>query len=890
MKKIFLILIILFNTLFALDKQNLLEVVKSNPALLDSPQVKLYLKQQGLKKEDLLQEVKKDKKDDILTIENNITEFSKAQKEKLYTTENNITELNITKSSMPLSYIDGKKLLKQIQKYKQIQKQPKLVRFGEKFFYNKNRLNSAILSVPNYYQLNIGDIVEIQIYGGVNKTYQLQIKNDGNIVLPILGPINIAGKSVYEIKELIKNKLKPTYPNSKILVDVKINSFIQVSLTGYIKAPGIYNLQSLSTIKDLLIAANGFGEIGSMRKVYLKRGGKVLKIIDFYELIKNGKLVDTTILHNGDIIYVPKAKKLVKLYGAVNIPAIYELKGNESLKDLINFAGGISSNGSKSFIKIKRFLNNSKTKIILTSLNKNNKLVNGDEIYIYKISEINDETVYVYGNIDKPGSYELPKDKLLSSLLKNLKYLKDTFYGYGLIERFDSSVVSFDLKNPKLIKLKPKDNIFIFNKYQVKVPNYIIIKGDAVINKGKLLYKKNMSLKDAIFNAGLKKLFDGKKIQLIRYSKDMKPSILYLDYEKDKNFILKPYDEIYIYSYEYFSPNKPISIFGEVNKPDVYTYAKGMELKDLLKLAGWFNDKADKSYIELIRYEIKNNERIRKIIRLSDKDLNYKLKPYDEINVKTIPNWGERKTVEITGEVKYPGVYTIKTGERLYDVIKRAGGFTDEAYLYGAIFTRESVRKIKEDRLRETLYKLKRKVTIIAASAKGTGQSTLDAKNLISAIDSLIESAKKLKPIGRIAIKLDKDLQKFKNSPYNIVLKDKDKLFIPSKTDSIIVMGEVLNESAFVYNNNNALTYIEKAGGLSNDADEIYFVVHANGISEKGELDSWFNDGIEVKPGDVIIVPLKIKTETWYGVAKDITSIVYQLAITAASLKTVGAL
>ena len=264
-------------------------------------------------------------------------------------------------------------------------------------------------------------------------------------------------------------------------------------------------------------------------------------------------------------------------------------------------------------------------------------------------------------------------------------------------------------------------------------------------------------------------------------------------------------------------------------------------------------------------------------------------KIYLELYVKTIPNWDERKIVTIKGEVKYPGVYVIKKGEKLADVIKRAGGFTKNAYLYGAVFTRESIKRMQEKRLKNMIYKLKKKVAIIAASAKEVGQKNLNAKDLMDAIDNLAIQAEKLKPIGRIAIKLDRNLTKFENSPYDITLENNDTLYIPTKPDSVIVMGEVLTPSAFVYTTDSALKYIKLAGGKTSVADDIYFVVHANGFTDKGEFGRWFNDDIKVKPGDAITIPIQIKTATWYGIAKDITAIVYQLAITSASLKTVGA-
>lgn len=893
--RLLVIFVALVTFLFGMDKSAAVSAIKANPALLNTPKAQQMMKDRGVTKEEVLKRVH-----DLNTTydanSTNLKEISMSNKIEAVVKKHKATFMdtnksNITTLTTPLQYIDSSKIIKKIQSHQQRTKRKPLKRYGEKFFYNKNTLNSQILSVPDYYQLNVHDTITIQIFGGNNKVLTLSIDNNGNINLPILGPLHVSNLTLQEVKVLIKKKLQPTYPNALIITNVKINSFIQVTVSGYANAPGIYNLQSLSTVKNLLIAANGFGAIGSMRNVYLKRGGRTLKIIDFYKLIKNGSVVDTTLLRNGDIIYVPKAKNLVKLYGDVYTPAIYELKSGETLKDILSYSGGLKPDASSKQIKLKRYEDNDFTKIYLLHVNSKMALKDGDEVNVYKISQLNKDYVYVSGNIEKPGNTQIPSSKLLKDLLPKLNYLKDTSYTYGLIERFDGTIVSFNLKKPKDIKLQKKDMIYIFNKYEIAPQKFILVSGTAVKKPGKYKYLGGMRLKDIVNTAGFKQVFDTHRVQIISYDKNLRPHLEFVDYDKNPNFLLKPYDEVTFFDYYNFNPLKPITVLGQVNNPNAYLYSKDMTLKDALTLAGWFTDKADKGYIGLIRYKIVNGERTRKIIKLNTKELDFKLMPYDEISVKKVPNWGDRKTVTLKGEVKYPGIYTIKTGDTLYDVIKRAGGFKEGAYIYASVFARESVKKQKETMLNNMLYKLKKKVTIISASARGAGEQSLDANNIISAIDSLIKNAKTLKPIGRIAIKLNKNLKEFKNSNYNITLKDGDKLYIPAKTNSVIVSGEVLTETTFVYDGGDASTYIEKAGGLTQNAEDTYFVVHANGFTQKGSFGSWvFGSAVEIKPGDVITVPLKIKTSTWYGVAKAISTITYQLAVTAASLRTVGAI
>ncbi|SFV74915.1 Capsule polysaccharide export protein [hydrothermal vent metagenome] len=893
MVKVLLFMVLLFQSIYAIDQAQAISAIKANPALLNTPKAQQLMQQNGITKEEVLQKVQQSKnngtsKTNEVNIKNDVTQSD--EKKELTTQTNLNKEEKNSVSASPLQYKSEKELISSVQSQQQKEFIVPLKRYANKFFQNKNHLKSSTLQVPSYYTLNVGDILHIYIYGGENKELTLHVDNYGNIKLPILGPISVLGMQVNDAKKLIHQKLKPTYPNSKILIQTQVNSSIQVSLTGYVPAPGIYNLQSLSTIKDLLIAAHGVGNIGSIRNVYLKRDGKVLKIIDFYKLIKDGDIVDTTLLHNGDIVFIPRAKKLVRLYGDVYVPAIYEMQQDETLQNLITFSGGLKPDASNKYIKIKRFEKNSATKVFIKPLQKHFVLQNGDNIFVYKISQLHKKEIYVYGNVDKPGSYPIPKDNSLKTLLSQLQYLKNTAYNYALLQKLDDSITTFDIHHPKNIKLHPKDKIYIFNKFQIETNKYVTINGNMVKKPGKYRYLKGETLQDIIKNAKVEGMFNQHKIQITRWITGT-PVLHFVDYEKNPTFKLQPYDAITLFDETFFHPLQHIIVAGEVNKPDFYTYSKSMTLKDALTMAGWFSVKANTNYIELTRYTIQNNTRKRNIYKLSDANLSFALQPFDEISVKRIVNWNEQKTVTLSGEVKYPGTYVIKSSDTLYDVIQRAGGFTKDAYLYAAVFSRQSVQKLQQKRLKDMLYKLKRKAAIIAASTKGAGETTLDAKGLLSSIDGLIEDAKNYKPIGRIALKLDENLTTFKTSPYNIILEDKDKLYVPAKKDYILVTGEVLNESAFVYKKDDANSYIEQAGGLSSDADEIYFVVHANGFSEQGDYGSWCGGNVSnLQPGDVIVVPLHIQTSNWFSITNDMSSIVYKLAITAASLKTVGAL
>jgi protein involved in polysaccharide export with SLBB domain len=337
------------------------------------------------------------------------------------------------------------------------------------------------------------------------------------------------------------------------------------------------------------------------------------------------------------------------------------------------------------------------------------------------------------------------------------------------------------------------------------------------------------------------------------------------------------------------------SISGEVVKPGSYPVAHGMTLQKFIESAGGLNERAYPKECEIIRYYIKNGERKKKVINLPlNKTKTFIVQKYDQINIKRIPYWYEKKQVTLKGEVKFPGTYVIHSGEKLSSVIERAGGFTDEAFLYGAIFTRKEIAVLQKKSLARSLSKLKEQV--ILASLRASGSKTMgqiSVKEGIQAVQSLIDEAEKLTPIGRISINLTCNLESFKNSPSDLTLKDGDTLTIPSHNDTVIVSGEVMNPMALTYMGDNIRQYINRTGGLTEiaDADHIY-VLHANGEAQKASLGSYLfsSNNVNVKKGDVIIIPKKIMFERGIDIAGDIADIVYKLTLTVAAMNTVGVL
>lgn len=792
-------------------------------------------------------------------------------------------------------------------------------RYASQFFNNKNNIDPYSIPTPQNYILNYADKITINIFGGQNQKFNLPITKDGNITIPQVGELKIIGLSFEEAKKLILDETKKAYPNStNILVDISEFSSIQVTISGLVNAPGLYNLSSFSTIKDALINSGGILNSGSYRNISLKRDGEIIKTFDLYSLVRYGSSSSDMVLKNGDIIMVNPISTEVTLKGQVKNPAIYELKSKESFKTLFDFASGLEAKANTNAIKLKRYVNNN-IKVYTLSLDELYKMTpsNGDEIEVFALSAQNANLVKITGNVLIPGEKELPRDASLTTLLNNeLKifgqngfFKENTNYDYALIKNLDISK-SFNLKKvlsgETPITIKSGDEIRIFNKSELQDIPYIYAQGEIVNDeKRKYDFYDGLKAKDlfSIVNFKTEKVVDDRRIALIpdktkvqvnRVENDKKITY-FVDIQTDGNFEINAYDEVTFFDFSSTNDIKKATIKGEVFIPGTYNITTNTSINDLIKIAGGFTKKTLMTRCEVARYEIKDNERIRTILNLDLQkaiDLNLQILEDDEWTIFAIENWNEKKYVDLKGEVRYPGRYNITEGEKLSSVIARAGGFTNHAFVEGAVFAREEVKQLQIQRIEESLDRIRTKAIQANASANDIGEKTQDKQNMLLAVTQLEKEAAAKKPIGRISINLYYDLARFTNSPYDLTLKDKDTLYVPSVNDTISVVGEVLNQNTFIYNSKyDAKDYLEKAGGATELADKEYiYIVKANGEAQRVKNDYFWGSSNEVFKGDTIVVPMKLDTVSDLAFTKDVTQVLYQLAITAASLKTVGAI
>ncbi len=926
MKNLLSIMMILFLSIsaHALSQDQIAQMVSKNPALLDSPQAKAYMAKQG----GSLQKAKKPTRN-LPKVENDISTtviMDDTMPEETQKTDENVLinkakKENLLKDgSLRLSPLQYKSDDEQIKRIKSVQTprihRKNLERFSKEFFRNKNKISQKNISTPRDYTLSRGDILTFWIYGKTEKNFTLTVNNEGNIEIPEVGPVRVAGEQFGEVKELLTNYLSSSYKNSKVVVSLDAFSNAQITVTGFINAPGIYNTTSVSSVKDILIEAQGVGAVGSVRNIYVKRAGAVIANIDYYHLLSNGLSDGDVVLKPNDTIYVPRAHGLVTIEGAVYKEAIYEIEPRESLAHILKFAGGLKAEADGYSIQVKRYSHNRSIQNLTLTMReaRNFILKDGDEIYVDGLNATNDYYVLITGNIVREGKREMNRGGMkLSTLLHNeLRggrldsfFLENTRFDYAMIKRVDADlqvkVFNINLQNvldgQADFLLQNRDELYIFNALDTGTAPYVTISGKSLIKEGKYIYHDGMNISDLINQAGVKSPYDKHKVKLVsKQNEEGKSTVIMIDVENNPEHPLHALDAVTLFDLDETHPLHTANISGEVVKPGTYVVADGMSLTEFIEGAGGLSEKAYPKEYEVIRYHIENGERMKKIFTITPEEAtSFLVQRHDEIQVKRIPYWNERKTITLTGEVKFPGTYVIHSGEKLSSVIARAGGFTKEAFLYGAVFTRESVKKLQKESLQKGLARLKEQVILInVRNSSDRRKQPADITGIVAAVDSLVEAAKKIEPKGRITINLEDDMYGFEQSPSNLVLKDKDTLDIPSFNDTIVVNGEVMLPTALTYQGDNIKDYIDRSGGLTHLADsEHIYVIHANGEARKANLGSFLfsSNDVEIKRGDVIMVPKEYYLDTrGMDLTKDLADIFYKLSLTVAAAHTVGAI
>lgn len=783
-------------------------------------------------------------------------------------------------------------------------------RFGEEVFENGTRdLQMLPMDVPvgPDYVVGPGDSLAIDLFGGVSRRLFRPVDRQGQVTLPEVGPVLVSGKSLSDVQQNVQQLLRTQYKDVSVSVSLARLRTIRVFTVGDVQNAGAYDISSLSTPLNALFAAGGPTDRGSLRIVNHYRGGKLIQTVDLYDLLLHGVQTDILRLDNGDTVQVPPAGPEVTVEGMVRRPAIYELKDEKNLADVIQLAGGLLPAASLGHIEVQRLVAHKERTMLSVNIPASDDgsatekelasfaVQDGDRIRIFPIAPYSQNAVYLEGHVLRPGRYSYHDGMRVTDLISSYKeLLPEPASHYAEIIRlnapdFRPSVESFDLtqafadpsKSPVLHSL---DTVRIFSRFDFQDPPSVSVLGD-VRRPGTYRTPGQIRLADAVNLAG-GLAPDAKRgdAQVFRYLPDDQVKIFSvdlagaLDGDPAANIELSPRDRILIHR----NPNTidPASVYiqGDVGRPGRYPLAANMTVADLIRVGGGLAPSADTQTGDLTRYQWAHGAKLdaeHEPVALSaalggDANANMPLHNGDVLTIRELSGWNDLgASITLRGEVKHPGTYGIRPGERLSSVIERAGGFQPDAYAYGSVLQRRDVRDIEQKQRDQMIVRVKSEESQFTPLPENTPQQKAAKEMAMQQWQTTLQRLSANPPVGRVDIRISNDLRRWKNTNSDITVFAGDTLTVPKRPGYVMVSGQVFNATAVSYRpGKSAKWYLQQAGGPTDLANKkAIFVIRADGSVVGGRRSLWLGSslGETLQPGDAVVVPEKAAAGTGFA-------------------------
>ncbi|GGF62775.1 SLBB domain-containing protein [Alteromonas lipolytica] len=819
------------------------------------------------------------------------------------------------------------------------------------------------IPVPPDYIIGPGDTFVLQIYGPSDVEYRLVVTREGRLLIPEIGDIQVAGLTFEEAKLTLQQTITKMRIGVKTVITLADLHTIQILMVGDVSRPGMYTVSGLSSLLNTLITTGGVKRTGSLRDIQVRRHNQVVARMDIYNVLLRGMDEDNIYLRQGDVIFVPPIGPTVSIAGEVHRPAIYELKAEQTVADIVALTGGLLPTADIAKSHIERITADAQRTLL--TIGKQDAMAtlpvrNGDVVRVFPALKRMADVVVLSGHVMHPGGYQWRPGMRVSSVINNVSMLRhSTDFTVAMIQREDRKTKRISVRYFALgdalskpgsqqdMPLEPRDQLVIFDTQSArqKLVQPTLTKITRQQSGSQLA--STFELKGHIDHPGTYPLeHDKRLLDLVkaggglRPGTDMQYSLLVrtdpvskhigfirlnlqkaqADEQGDHNPLLQPGDKLYLFGSQtnraaliaddvaqlraqtrYGELSPVVTLSGEVVHAGVYPVTPGMRLKDLIAAGGGMTERAFGEFATLSRQALlASQQTTTDTLNISlagpdqyGLDSNMIVHPYDHLTLRVKPDWvSQPKLVRIEGEVAYPGEYRVGKYDTLCSVVQRAGGFTEHAYLFGAVFLRDSVKQKEQQALDKLFEQLDDLLVDVHLSPGYQKDQKLPVNKGATDILKVMQGLDRPQAVGRMVIDLESAVSRC-DERHDIVLENGDRLIVPTLQDEVSVVGQVYQPSSHHFRSDRAaFDYVNLSGGTKQFAAiEHIYIVQANGevMSVRSSQSSWTWLGkpknLTVTPGATIYVPLDVDRINGREFSESWAELIYKMAISAAGLK-----
>lgn len=689
------------------------------------------------------------------------------------------------------------------------------------------------IPVPADYVLGPGDQLLIRVWGKIDLQTVVSVDRNGQIFLPRIGTFAVAGLRYQQIESYLRSAIGNLYKGFELNVTMGQLRSIQIFVLGSARQPGVYTVSSLSTLVDALFTSGGPSATGSMRRIQLRRGNQVITQFDLYDLLRNGDKSHDVQLLSGDVIFIPPMGPEIAISGSVNEPGIYELKGDATIASALKAASGIASLAGTDRVLLERTENHRRRRVddfALDAAGMERALHDGDILEIFPISPKFENAVTLRGNVAQPGRYPWREGMRISDLIPS----RDVLITRNYWIRQNHLTPTADPGPGTIPQLNP---------YATQSAA-ILANQEEILNPGR---RPSDGLQQQNDPYGAAQLTPANTTAAQPSPTDTAPPDMLSDIAQNNS---------------------------EINWD--YAAIERLDEHDLSTRLVAFN--------------------LGKAIDNPSSAENQVLKPGDVVTIFArhdlpLPIDKHAMFVRVSGEVNAPGVYRVRPGETLRQVVERAGGLTPHSYLYASQLTRVSTRLSEEQELRQSAQEMQKELVARYAGASSlTSVNAAEQRALMASQQEMVAQLATVHPTGRIVLDMNPSAGSIADIPA-LPLEDGDSYYIPPRLSTVQVAGAVYNPNAFRYEPRKRLeAYLRDAGGPNRGADSRrIFLIRADGtvVSRQNHGQFWRADFEKstLLPGDSIIVPAKLKSPAGFAQQLPfITQILSQSALTGAAI------